>query len=255
MTLDMNKIKERMTALKSRGDSSKSHFWRPVDGEQTIRIVPTADGDPFKDYYFHYNVGKNSGFLCPKRNFDDDCPVCEFATKLYKESTPDSIKMAKSLFVRQRFFSPVLVRGEEEQGVRVWGYGKMAYENLLSLVLNPEYGDITDVDDGTDLVLSYGKPAGASFPQTKLTPRRRSSPLCEDLDPKRCAEMLDSIPEFDSLFERKSADDVRALLDEYLLDEEGDAEDVSSETVKYNAKSGEENSVDAAFEELLKANA
>lgn len=252
MSLDMEKMRDRMKTLKSNGDPNKSKFWRPSDGDSTIRIVPTSDGDPFKDFHFHYNVGKSSGFLCPKRNYGDDCPVCEFATKLYKEGTEDSVKMAKGLFARQRFFSPVLVRGEENMGVRVWGYGKMAYENLLGLVLNPEYDDITSVDAGTDLVLSYGKPAGASFPQTKLTPRRRSSPLCEDMDPKRCAELLDGIPEFDGLFERKSTSDVQTLLDEFLLEDE-DVEEVSSETTKYNKS--ETNSVDAAFDELLKANA
>ena len=250
MALDLDKIKERMSALK--GDSKKSHFWRPDDGEQTIRIVPTADGDPFKDYYFHYNVGKNSGFLCPKRNFGDDCPVCNFANKLYKEGTTDSLKLAKSFFARQRFFSPVLVRGLEEEGVKVWGYGKMAYENLLSLVLNPEYGDITDVDDGTDLILSYGKPPGASFPQTKLVPRRRNSPLCQDMDATKCSELLENIPEFDSLFERKSTEDVQALLDEHLLDDDS-AESASSETVKYN-KNSDASSVENAFDELLSAN-
>ena len=81
---------------------------------------------------------------------------------------------------RQRFFAPVLVRGEEDKGVRIWGFGKMAYQELLNLVLNPEYGDITDVETGTDLVLKYGKPPGAQFPQTSLTPRRRTSPLCDD---------------------------------------------------------------------------
>lgn len=253
MSLDMSKMKDRMSSLKSNG-SDKSAFWRPEDGDQTIRIVPTADGDPFKDYWFHYNVGTNSGFLCPKKNFGDGCPVCEFATKLYKEGTTDSIKMAKSLFSRQRFFSPVLVRGQEEEGVRVWGYGKMAYENLLHLVLNPEYGDITDVDDGTDLVLNYGKPAGATFPQTKLTPRRRNSSLCEDLNPKKCAELLESIPEFDSLFERQTSEAVGKMLDEFLLSDE-DAEEQSTEKVKYSAKDAksakEPNAVEDAFNELL----
>jgi hypothetical protein len=124
-----------------------------------------------------------------------------------------SKKMAKSLFVRQRFFSPVMVRGEEESGVRVWGYGKTAYENLLSLVLNPEYGDITDTEAGTDLTLTYGKPPGASFPQTKLVPRRRSTALCEDLTPDKCAELLDSIPDFGGLFERKTTADVQTMLE------------------------------------------
>ena len=56
----------------------------PQDGENNIRIVPTADGDPFKERYFHYGVGEQS-FLCPKRNFGDDCPVCNFGNQLWNE--------------------------------------------------------------------------------------------------------------------------------------------------------------------------
>ena len=144
-----------------------------------------------------------------------------------------------------------MVRGQEESGVRIWGYGKTAYENLLSLVLNPEYGDITDAEAGTDLTLTYGKPPGASFPQTKLVPRRRSSALCDDLTPDKCAELLDSIPEFAGLFERKSTADVRSMLDNFINSQIEDAESVSSETTKYGKKSdGEVNAVDAAFQEL-----
>jgi hypothetical protein len=155
---------------------------------------------------------------------------------------------------RQRFFAPVLVRGEEHKGVRIWGFGKMVYEQLINLVLNPEYGDITDQDTGTDLVLHYGKPPGASFPQTKLTPRRRPSLLCDDAvgGPDRCAELLESIPDIDTLFERKTPDEVGSMLDAYLLDEEG-TENNSSETVKYSATTDEPTSVDAAFNELMGA--
>ena len=131
-----------------------------------------------------------------QKNFGEDDPLNDFVRKLFNEGTEESIKMAKSLMARQRFFSPVLVRGEEDKGVRIWGYGKMVYEQLLNLVLNPEYGDITDTETGTDLVLHYGKPQGASFPQTKLTPRRRSSLLCDEAvgGDDRCAELLENIP-------------------------------------------------------------
>jgi hypothetical protein len=125
---------------------------------------------------------------------------------------------------RQRFFSPVLVRGEEDKGVRIWGYGKMVYEQLLNLVLNPEYGDITDTETGTDLVLHYGKPAGASFPQTKLTPRRRSS---------------------------KTPAEVGDLLDAFLLGEEGTTEDTATTTPPPSTDTV--SSVDAAFNELMGA--
>ena len=145
-----------------------------------------------------------------------------------------------------------MVRGEEQYGVRVWGYGKMAYESLLNLVLNPEYGDITCTDKGTDLVMNYGKPPGGQFPLTKLTPKRSTSPVCPDKTSDECKEMLESIPEFEDLFERKTSAEVQAMLDEHLLGDVG-AEEASTETVKYNSQSsgGASSSVSEAFEELL----
>ena len=250
MSIDLDKMRARMSTLKNKGNAN-NRFWRPPDGESVIRIVPTADGDPFKDYWFHYNVGDNPGFLSPKKNFGEDCPLDSFVRQLWQEGTEDSKRMAKKLSARQRFFAPVLVRGEEDQGVRVWGFGKQVYETLLNLVLNPEYGDITDPEKGIDLAISYGKPVGASFPVTQLTPRRRSSPLCPD-DPEKCRELLENIPDFDELFaaSRKTAVEVQGMLDEFLLSD-SDPEENSSETTKYNAKKEGGTSVDKAFAELL----
>ena len=67
MAIDMEKMRERMTSLKNNGNSTSNKFWRPKDGEQTLRIVPPSDGDPFRDYWFHYNVGDTPGFLSPKK--------------------------------------------------------------------------------------------------------------------------------------------------------------------------------------------
>tara|TARA_R100000808_G_scaffold10703_1_gene28292 strand:+ start:15586 stop:16341 length:756 start_codon:yes stop_codon:yes gene_type:complete len=250
MAINMERMKARREALQNRGSggSNKEMFWRPQDGETTIRIVPTEDGDPFKDFWFHYNVGNNPGFLSPKKNFGEDDPLDDFVRSLFKEGSEDSIKMAKSLMARQRFFAPVLVRGEEDKGVRVWGFGKMAYQELLNLVLNPDYGDITDVDDGTDLVITYGKPPGAQFPQTTITPRRKSSALTTSK--KQTKEYLEQVPDFTTLFEKKSPGQVQEMLDQFLLGEE-DAEEVSSETKKYKTDSDTATSVDQAFSEFL----
>jgi len=253
MAIDMSKMRDRLNTLQTKGNGGgQSAFWRPSDGSQTIRIVAPKDGDPFKDYFFHYNVGNNSGFLCPKKNFGEECAVCDFARKLYKAGDDESVKMAKELTARQRFFSPVLVRGEENLGVKMWGYGKMAYETLLNLVLNPEYGDITDIEAGTDLDLQYGKAPGQSFPQTKLTPKRSTSTVCVESTPEACKEILDSIPELDTLFEKKSSSDVQACLDEYLSDDSS-AESSSNETTKFAANADAASSVDKSFNDLLNA--
>lgn len=252
MGIDLDKMRSKLNEVKGKGGRNSS-FWRPQDGDQTIRIVPSADGDPFKEFWFHYNLGKNAGFLSPYRNFGEADPLNDFVRSLFNEKTEESTKMAKNLMARQRFFSPVIVRGEESKGVRIWGYGKTVYEQLLNLVLNPEYGDITDPDAGTDLTINYGKPAGAAFPVTRLTPYRRTSAICPDMSTEECAELLETVPDVASLFDRKTSNDVQTMLDEYLASDEL-AEAVSSETQKYggtDTKSDTSNSVDQAFSDLL----
>lgn len=259
MGIDLEKMRSKLNAVKGGGAKKSSAFWRPQDGDQTVRIVPTADGDPFKEFWFHYNLGKNAGFLSPYRNFGEADPLNDFVRSLFNEGTEEATKLAKNLMARQRFFSPVIVRGEESKGVRVWGYGKTVYEQLLNLVLNPEYGDITDPETGTDLTINYGKPAGAAFPVTRLTPHRRTSAICPDMSTEECAELLETVPDIGSLFDRKTPDEIQAMLDEYLASDEV-AEAGSSETQKYGTSSNDNpagnsssvgTSVDQAFSDLL----
>jgi hypothetical protein len=223
MALDMNRMKAKLTELENGGKGKKdSVFWKPSEGDQEVRIVPTEDGDPFKVFHFHYNLGEaaRGGVLCPKRQFGDECPVCDFASKLWQEGTEESKKMAKSLFVRQRFFSPVVVRGEEEGGTRIWGYGKTIYEVLLGLVLNPDYGDITDVDGGVDLTLTYTLPkTKGAFPTTNLVPKRKSSALAKTKTGIK--ELLSNIPEIETIFNRKTSTEVKEILEAFLNPSEG----------------------------------
>jgi hypothetical protein len=256
MALDLSKIRARLDGVKSNGKGG-GNFWRPKDGTQAIRIVPTADGDPFKDYWFHYNLGpeQKGGLLCPKKNHGEACPICDFKDQLWKEynatQDSDTLRLAKDLSPRQRFFSPVLVRTQEQEGIRVWGYGKEAYTSLLNLVLNPEYGDITDLESGTDLTLTYGKPPGANFPKTTLTPRRRTSPLCDEAigGEEECNRLMDNLPDFDSLFPAKSTAEVQAALDGFINSLEG-SDDAARTPDVIEVPSNQATDVLAAFNEL-----
>lgn len=256
MSINMDLMRKKLASLRGEGksnDDRTSVWFRPDAGETDIRIVPTNDGDPLKEFYFHYNVGNHQGgVMCPKRNFGDRCPICEFATSLWREgvdkSDEESKKLAKSLFVRTRYFSPVVVRGREDEGVKVYGYGKQAYELLLGYILDPEYGDITDVIEGTDIGLTYTKATKpGAYPQTSLKMRRTTSPLLEDTD--AVPALLDNMPDFDRLFQRLTSEQVEAILDEQLSGDTS-AEGRSTETTKYNNTSGK-SSVDRSFDELL----
>ena len=251
MALNLDAMREKLEASRNGGKKKENNTkWRPQEGDQTIRIMPTEDGDPFKEYHFHYNVGKNPGILCPKKNHGEDCPICEFASQLWRDgvqNNDDTAKReAKKLFVRKRYFSPILVRGQEASGVKVWSYGKTAYETLLGYVLDPDYGDITHPETGTDIVLNYTIPGTpGSFPKTQLKPRRRPSILCDE-SVADCDELIQSIPEVETLFQRLATENVQALLDEYLSSD-ATTEGRSSETEKYNTT----DKVDAAFRKFM----
>ena len=251
MGIDMELMRRKLATL--RGDNDGNSVWfKPDEGDTDIRIVPMNDGDPLKEMFFHYNVGEHrGGIMCPKRNFGEHCPICEFASQLWREGSDnndeESKKLAKSLFVRTRYFSPVVVRSREDEGIKVYGYGKMAYELLLGYILDPEYGDVTDIQEGTDITLTYTKPTKpGAYPQTNLKMRRNTSPLLEDSD--AIPALLDGLPEFDGLFERHTPEQIDAILDEQLAGDSS-AESRSSETTKYG--SNEKNDVERAFDELM----
>jgi hypothetical protein len=255
MAIDLEKMRQKLNKLNNKGGSD-SNFWKPEDGDSTIRIVPTSDGDPFKEFFFHYipktETKNRQSVLSPYKNFGEDDPMNKFVRSLFDSKDEESIKMAKTLMAKPRFFAPVIVRGEESKGVQVWGFGKQVYEQLLQLVLNPEYGDITDVNEGTDLHLTYGKPAGATYPVTRITPARKTSKLCKDISDEECASILESVPDFDTLHERKTPDAVGQILEEFLA-AGGEAEESSNETSKYSSTKTSTSAapVDQAFNELM----
>ena len=57
------KLEKSKNGGKKKSDGTK---WRPQQGDQTIRILPTADGDPFKEYFSTMLV-KIRNFSIPKR--------------------------------------------------------------------------------------------------------------------------------------------------------------------------------------------
>ena len=56
-----------------------------------------------------------------------------------------------------RSYAAVVVRGEESEGVRLWAFGKQVYQNLLNVMLDPDYGDITDIKEGHDIKVMCSK--------------------------------------------------------------------------------------------------
>ena len=230
MAIDMSKMKAKLDQLNNKGSGGANYFKMELGNTYEVRILPTPDGDPFKQFFVHYRVGNSPPFLSPKRNFGEDDALDRFVRKLYDAGDDDSRQMARDLSAKARFFSPVIVRGQEENGPMVWSYSKTVYEELLKTVLDPDFGDITDPDSGFDLKVTYDKNSGKKYPETAVRPRREPSKLSKDQD--QVEGWLASLPDIDAMQNRKTPDEVEEILNNFLMSDGADAEELASETVR-----------------------
>jgi len=174
MKIDMAKMKAAFNRLNGKGGSGV--WYKATDGDQ-IRILPTDDGVPLKEYFFHYNVG-DKGFLCPKRNYHQDCPVCDFVSELFNSGEEDEKEFAKNIMAKPRYHSIVAVRGKEGDGPKIWAYSPTVFKSIFGLMLDEEdFGDITAVESGNDLKVSVGKQKGQKYAMATVSPKPTKTPL------------------------------------------------------------------------------
>ena len=115
----------------------------------------------------------------------------------------------------------------------------------MGYILDPDYGDITDADTGTDIKLTYTKPnKPGAFPQTTLKMSRNTTSLNEN--PDEVHAILNTMPDFTKLWERKTSEEIDAILDEQM-GSDNNAGKQSRETERYGNTG---NSIDKAYDEL-----
>ena len=231
--MDLNALKQKLDTLQSKPQGGQKTdyttiFWRPTVGKQQIRIVPSAydASNPFTELKFYYGI-TNKVMISPA-NFGEKDPIALFAGKLREgEYNKENYVLAKKLDAKNRIFVPVIVRGEEDKGVRLWQFGKMVYEELLALAVDDEIGDYTDIVGGRDLTVETVGPESTGTPYNKSSVRVRlkTSPLSGDatLVEKWTSEQPN--PKGD-LFKRYSFEDMKSALEKWLSPEEEDSGEV-----------------------------
>jgi hypothetical protein len=181
--MDLNAIKAKLAEMNS-GNSDREKidydkvFWKPSVGKHQVRILPSAHNPafPFTEIKFHYGIGKYP--MVALSNFGKQDPIEEFVKELRKTSDKDNWSLAGKLTPKVRIFAPVVVRGEEDMGVRLWGFGKTIFKALLSLAEDEDVGDYTDVVNGFDLVVE--QVAGNPYPETTVRIKPKMSPVTAD---------------------------------------------------------------------------
>ena len=214
--MDINAIKSRLTTLQATSNT-KDNFWKPEPGKQVVRIVPYKfnKDNPFIELFFHYSLGNNKTYMSPA-SFGRPDPVAEFADKLKSTGNKDEWIQGKRLEPKMRTFAPVVVRGKESEGVKFWGFGKTVYQELLSVIADPDYGDITEAMAGRDIQIERQTPAeaGNQYGKTTVRVKPNQTPITED------KSVLESIMENQSdlteLYTEPTYDELKDVLANYL---------------------------------------
>jgi hypothetical protein len=224
--MDINAIKQRLSSLQSSGakkekvDYSK-YYWKPkAEGKYQIRVVPSVlnKSNPFQEVFVHYGFSKFPIYALT--NWGEKDPIVEFAKSLRTTSEKENWQLAKKLDPKMRVFAPIVVRGEEEKGVRLWEFGKEIYMQLLGIAEDEDYGDFTDISEGRDFTVDVvtGDIGGRQGLKSSIRVKPKTSPLGSD---KETIKMwLTDQPNVLELQRKTAFDDLKTILANFLNPEE-----------------------------------
>jgi len=232
MNLDAIKKKlESMQKTSTGGSNNSSNVkrFKPSIGKQTVRVVPFKFNKefPFTEMKFYYGIGSKKVIASPL-NWGEKDPIAEFAKQLRGTNDKENWRLAKKLDPKTRIYAPVIVRGEESEGVQLWEFGKEIYEAFLQMAADEEVGDFSDIMSGRDIKLTTVGPeaTGTKYNKTTIAPSMKTSPLSSDS--KLVEKLLEEQENPLDLYKPLPFDTIKQALQEWLNPEEDEEETVAS---------------------------
>ena len=227
--MDLDAIKKRLGEMQSQannsGGNSKNLFWKPSVGKQVVRVVPNKYNKqfPFTEMKFYYGIGSKRVMASPS-NWGEKDPIMEFAKQLRQTNDKENWRLAKKLDPKTRIFAPIVVRGEESEGVKLWQFGKEVYQEFLNMAADDEIGDYTDVAGGRDIKLNTVGPesTGTPYNKTSVGPSLKTSTLSDDENVVNT--LLNEQADPMKVFKPLSYDEMKESLQEWLAPEGEESE-------------------------------
>ncbi len=217
--IDMNKAKKRLEQLQSTRKDYSRISYSLKQGDQTLRFI-TRPGDdyPFISGLIYYKLQKPF-FVSPEMYGEPD-PILEELNALRDTGIEQNVEFAKKLYPTRRIFALAVVREQEDKGA-VWvDFPPKVEKELVKYILNPEYGDITDIENGTDFIITKTK--GTPWPDYSVTPKRNSTPLMKTQ--QEIDEVLNNIPDFKEAYKHYTAEEMKEIWNRYLNSDEENKE-------------------------------
>jgi hypothetical protein len=195
MALDFELLrKEYQEAI---AQQATDEYWVPEFGENLIRVLPPRDGKLFyKKVGVHFKLVGSGMEYCPRVTEGLSCPVCEVVDQLRKMKTPVATQLVNRLAVVERFLMNIIPLKEgEDKSIRQYLAPKTVRVALLKTVLDPDYGDITDLVKGRNVVIEKVQGSGG-FVNYSVRVKPREVPLRELLGRELRVEEIPDLNEF-----------------------------------------------------------
>jgi len=260
--MDINFVKKRLANNASKGakrekiDYTKI-FWKPKPGKHQIRILPNAFRKewPVREIQMHYGFSK--GPILALTNWDEADPIVDFVQKLRKSSNKDDWQLANKISPKTRYFAPVIVRGEEDMGVRLWEVGKLVNDQLMGIATDEDYGDFTNITDGRDFTVEAVEETivGKKAVKCTLRPKVKSTPILEDS--AAVEKVLTEQPDILSINRKYDYDNLKEILQKWLTPDDQEEitkeeeEEVTVATTPYTLEAKPKTSATDKFDDLF----
>ena len=155
-------------------------------------------------------------------SFGNADPIVEFADKLKSTGDKEDWLAGRKIEPKMRTYVPVVVRGKESEGVKFWGFGKTIYTELLAIISDPDYGDITDLMSGRDIDVEFTPAEGpGQYPKTAIRVKPNTTPATEDKD---VAQKIMSQPKITDIFPEPTYEELESALKEWMNPDNADAD-------------------------------
>jgi hypothetical protein len=205
--LDQNKAKETKQRLQEEAQRNQLPMWKIPEGESKIRILPpwSEAGDIAFECKSHWRIPPNDRMVNCLTVINQECPVCELVKELRAKGKAE---LASKFGAKKSIYYNVLVRGEEDKGVQIMRSGIQLYENILSYLYDDEYGDITCIDEGSDITIERsGQGLDTSY-NVKIA--RKTSPLSPDA--KKATKLINEMFLLDEILDFKPSAELNLLV-------------------------------------------
>lgn len=212
----VTKVKKQMAAKKA----ANLRALKPLPGKHVYRILPTwrlntmpekckEETQPFwHDFGMHWvrssTNGKPVAYICLDKTFGVDCPVCAAIGRgISNTNDDDTVDLLKSANSQQKFLLNVLHRSSPDKPneVQVMEVGPKIFDQILEFI--SEYGDITDLENGKDLIINR-EGSGLDTKYTVL-PAANSKPVGK--------EVMSNLYDLDAVVQQENETRLKMALD------------------------------------------